>query len=419
MFRPKAPLAETIADESRPLRPSPSIGEILREARLSLGFDLDDVAAALKIKPAYIAALEENRPERLPGRTYAVGFLRAYADLVGLDSAALLRRFRAGTADLAKKADLAFPVPLRTGGMPSLRIVLFGLVLALAGYGSWYYVTAPERVRPRRVGEVPAALLHRPVRQSARAHAGAPVAKPAVAHPPLGAAPKVAVPVLPAVETDNATPAQPPATTPAPPPILLGEIAANVQLKPPALPNPTAAAKTETQARPEPNKAAPQDTAAAAPSDAPASAEAAPISSWPAAPPARPQGKEASTKAAAAQPAASSRQLSAAASANSATPRAITEAAAQGSGVVINATAKSWVQIRDGSGKIIYNHVLKAGDSYAVPQQSGLKLDTGNAGGLTILVGGRRAPALGPSGAVVNAVSLQPKSLLSAPAFHP
>ena len=56
--------------------------------------------------------------------------------------------------------------------------------------------------------------------------------------------------------------------------------------------------------------------------------------------------------------------------------------------------------------------VLRAGDSYQVPNQSGLTLLTGNAGGLEIEVDGTVLGALGPVGTVRRNVALEPAGLL-------
>jgi hypothetical protein len=61
------------------------IGSSLREARLRQGSDLVEAEAATKIRSKYLRALEEERFEVLPAQTYVKGFLRAYADYLGLD----------------------------------------------------------------------------------------------------------------------------------------------------------------------------------------------------------------------------------------------------------------------------------------------------------------------------------------------
>jgi cytoskeleton protein RodZ len=61
------------------------IGSSLREARLRQGVDLVEAEAATKIRSKYLHALEDEQFEVLPAQTYVKGFLRAYADYLGLD----------------------------------------------------------------------------------------------------------------------------------------------------------------------------------------------------------------------------------------------------------------------------------------------------------------------------------------------
>lgn len=61
------------------------IGNSLREARLRQGYELPRVEADIKIRAKYLRALEEERFEVLPGETYVKGFLRTYAEYLGLD----------------------------------------------------------------------------------------------------------------------------------------------------------------------------------------------------------------------------------------------------------------------------------------------------------------------------------------------
>ena len=65
--------------------PLETVGQDLRTARQRRGEDLATVARVLKIRRDHLEALEEDRLAALPGRTYAVGFVRAYADYLGLD----------------------------------------------------------------------------------------------------------------------------------------------------------------------------------------------------------------------------------------------------------------------------------------------------------------------------------------------
>ena len=61
------------------------IGSSLREARIRQGVDLATLEQRTKIRSKYLRALEDERFELLPAHTYVKGFLRAYADELGLD----------------------------------------------------------------------------------------------------------------------------------------------------------------------------------------------------------------------------------------------------------------------------------------------------------------------------------------------
>jgi hypothetical protein len=61
------------------------IGNSLREARMRQGLDFPQVELATKIRAKYIRALEEEEFDVLPSGTYIKGFLRSYADFLGLD----------------------------------------------------------------------------------------------------------------------------------------------------------------------------------------------------------------------------------------------------------------------------------------------------------------------------------------------
>jgi hypothetical protein len=61
------------------------IGNSLREARMRQGLDYNEVELGTKIRAKYVRALEEEQFEVLPGGTYIKGFLRSYAEFLGLD----------------------------------------------------------------------------------------------------------------------------------------------------------------------------------------------------------------------------------------------------------------------------------------------------------------------------------------------
>src|SRR5918997_3403501 len=76
------------------------IGNSLREARLRQGLDLARVEDDTKIRAKYLQALEDERFDILPGETYVKGFLRTYADHLGLDGQLYVDEFNSRFASV-------------------------------------------------------------------------------------------------------------------------------------------------------------------------------------------------------------------------------------------------------------------------------------------------------------------------------
>src|SRR5215210_4984177 len=70
------------------------IGEVLKQARARAGLDIRAVEEQTKIRVKYLRALEDEEWEALPNPAYSKGFLRTYAQLLGLDGEALADAYR-------------------------------------------------------------------------------------------------------------------------------------------------------------------------------------------------------------------------------------------------------------------------------------------------------------------------------------
>jgi len=106
------------------------IGEALRRTRLHYGKTIPDIEKALRIRASQIDAIECGDIERLPGRVYAIGFVRSYAEYLGLDGGQVVQLFKAQYMDGPDKQSLSFPMSVAETKTPAIWLVVFCLLLA-------------------------------------------------------------------------------------------------------------------------------------------------------------------------------------------------------------------------------------------------------------------------------------------------
>ena len=192
------------------------IGEQLRARRLEVGLNLEDVVRELNIRLPHLIALEEGRFKDLPGRIYATGFLRNYAEHLGLDADAVLQTFKDETAT-PEDAPLVFPTPPPESRLPRSWVMLVALIIAVGVYSAWYYANhrdrlyAPRTATPPTTQTVPKASVPAP---AAASHAAAPAAAPSAPTAASGAAPATAAGTASNASAHPAAPASAPTKTP-------------------------------------------------------------------------------------------------------------------------------------------------------------------------------------------------------------
>jgi cytoskeletal protein RodZ len=109
------------------------IGNSLAEIRTQRGLAPVDVEQALHIRQRYVVALEEERWDVLPGDAYVRGFLRSYADFLGLDGQRYLDEYHRVTPPADELPVLEEPRgPRERRGLP-VGAALTGVSLLLAG----------------------------------------------------------------------------------------------------------------------------------------------------------------------------------------------------------------------------------------------------------------------------------------------
>jgi hypothetical protein len=107
------------------------IGSSLREARARQGIDFPELEELTKIRPKYLRALEDERFDVLPAPTYVRGFLRSYAEALGLDGQPFVdeynSRFAVGEDEAPIRARRA-PVRRRDRSPRESRIAVLALL---------------------------------------------------------------------------------------------------------------------------------------------------------------------------------------------------------------------------------------------------------------------------------------------------
>jgi hypothetical protein len=168
------------------------LGDELRGERATLGRSLLDIQRDLRIKAAYIAAIENCDPGVFPNPSFIAGYVRSYARYLGLDPDEVYWRFcqesgfgklqageleerapRGGALPRGRRA-AAGPMPhfplaeQGTGRLPEIPVGMIGSLVVLValigglGYGGWAILENIQRVQFAPVDEVPVAVAEMP-----------------------------------------------------------------------------------------------------------------------------------------------------------------------------------------------------------------------------------------------------------------
>ena len=149
------------------------IGNSLREARIRRGIDFPQAETAIKIRGKYLRALEEEQFELLPAETYVKGFLRTYAEYLGLDGQLYVdefnSRFVTGEESEARRARTRRSTtarPQRRSRRTETNVVLIALaaiaiftVIVIAAWKTGGSPSAPPTTTAKKHARVPAALF--------------------------------------------------------------------------------------------------------------------------------------------------------------------------------------------------------------------------------------------------------------------
>ena len=170
---------ETI--EQEPVVAAGGVGARLKRAREEAGLELTQVAAETRIPQRHLLTIESGALTDLPARTYAVGFSRTYARLLGLDEREIIDQVRAELAEGEERGDTPAKFepgdPARVPGRGLAWFALFAAVLLIGGIYAFYssYFAPGLGPAPLSAPAKPAA----PQQQAGAGDAATPAATPA------------------------------------------------------------------------------------------------------------------------------------------------------------------------------------------------------------------------------------------------
>jgi cytoskeleton protein RodZ len=344
-----------------------SLGTLLRSARLRMGEDLKSVSRTLKIKPEFLEALENENMDVLPGRTYALGFLRTYAEYLGLDPTTCVVRFKEENQpapDSEVEQELGLPEIQEEVRLPHGTLIILAVLLMLAIYGGIYLFRAANEYMDQR----------------AKAPPPVPPAQTQTAPPPADLGPAPGTLIKPGETATGAAEAPAEPVPEAKPPEAAAKKVEPAKAKPAETPPPKKVAEAEAAKKP------PKAVAAKKP-------EAPPTKAEPAA-------------------SATAQQSPAYVEAIAKAPKTF-GAPTKNNRVMLRANAPVFVRVEaDGTSKrVLFEGMLGRNDLYFVPGGADAVLVARNGGALDVFVDGEPHGHAGPPGIALKNLPLNPDLL--------
>jgi cytoskeleton protein RodZ len=391
-----------------------SIGSLLQNARNNKNEELSVVSRSLRIRQVYLEAIENNQFNILPGDIYVSGFIRSYATYLGLDSEDIIERYKSDIDKGKTKPELIFPTYVPENSIPGAAILLLGLMIAMVGYGSWYFFSSKNIFTTNQVAKIPDSLTslidNKPVVPASPKKEKITLQRN---NNEEETATKIGIKApegdkkLDKTDNDKNLNGQPEeeATTSNQQKFDQEELAPESNMPEPKRPQKPVEEKSEPESN-IPQKVKPKLT---------------PIISTKPSVKLKPEtasGNEVKTKITENNETKIIRNVI-----NSSknkpvikvSPKTLTQTQPpqpSPSRIVLEASTDSYIQVRDNvANQLLITRLLKKGQRYQVPNRSGLTLITGNAGALKILVDGIVVPEIGPIGAVRRNVILDATKL--------
>lgn len=118
------------------------VGLLLKEVRLKKGKELPEIAQELCIRRVYLAAIEDSDYDNIPEYPYGIGFIRSYADYLGLNGVDIVQMYKdEAEANLRKNNPYFVSEPQIEATVPSKKYLMISLIAVFAIYFAWTMYT--------------------------------------------------------------------------------------------------------------------------------------------------------------------------------------------------------------------------------------------------------------------------------------
>lgn len=116
----------------------PRVGELLKKAREEKKLKLVDIAQSLCIRRIYLEAIENSDYENIPEPPYGIGFIRSYAEYLGLNGEQMVSLFKNEITPQSKKNGAAYVLDDQAEtSAPSKKYLLLSMVVVMCVYFGW------------------------------------------------------------------------------------------------------------------------------------------------------------------------------------------------------------------------------------------------------------------------------------------
>ena len=129
-------------DSDKTLNNDGRIGTMLRETRLKRGEELEDIARILRIRKIYLEAIENSNYAEIPEAPYGQGFVRSYAEYLGLNAVRMSQLFKEET-EAGRQNDTMYVLePQAEADIPGRKYILVSLLALALIYAAWLFYTS-------------------------------------------------------------------------------------------------------------------------------------------------------------------------------------------------------------------------------------------------------------------------------------